>query len=424
MKTIKLPIQNQIDIQDLQRIYSSAVRYSYNRRIEAKSEKEIRSLMKDKFDFGSWFQQCAIKHSLAILDSQRKLKIPKILFGSRKNFIKRAENKITPEEYKEARLFPIQIQGEKPQKGNRHFTLDIENNQIIFKESRNKKQIVKLPKLRKNIKKELLTLERLSKNKEIAFQINLTKTHIYIVFDETLVHKELHIERIETRVLGIDLNPNYIGYSILEFDEDDSFKVIYKEAFDLKELNQQKSSKKDFELFQISRRIITIANHFNVSKIVLEELNIKSKNHSKGRAFNKLVNNDWNRNIIISSLKKHCNINNIKYLEVNPAYSSTIGNLLYGDSKTPDMVASSIEVGRRGYKKFSKGWFYPSVESLKNTGNRWKEDLYSRFDSWIEIHREIKNSKMKYRVLLEDCCPDAVFRLSSMKSYTYLYSYL
>lgn len=214
MKTIKLPIQNQIDITEIRRIYSSAVRYAYNRHIEVKSEKEIRSSMKNKFNLGSWLQQCAIKHSLAIVKSQKELEIPKIIFGSRKNFIKRQENKITHEDYKESRLLPIQCQGEKLQKGNRHFELDIENNQIIFKESKENHQKIQLPKLRKNIKKELLSLERLSKNKELPFQVNLTKTHIYIVFDETLIYKELHTERLNNRVLGIDLNPNYIGYSI------------------------------------------------------------------------------------------------------------------------------------------------------------------------------------------------------------------
>ena len=45
MKTIKLPIQNSINIKDLQRVYSSAVRFAYNRHIEAKSEKEAQELV-------------------------------------------------------------------------------------------------------------------------------------------------------------------------------------------------------------------------------------------------------------------------------------------------------------------------------------------------------------------------------------------
>ena len=38
-------------------------------------------------------------------------------------------------------------------------------------------------------------------------------------------------------------------------------------------------------------------------------------------------------------------------VEVNPVYSSFIGNLLYGSENTPDMIASSIEISRRGFKK-------------------------------------------------------------------------
>jgi len=425
MKTIKLPIQNTIDINDLQRSYSSAVRFAYNRFIENKSEKEIRFSMKDKFLIGSWLVQCSIKQAQSIIESQKELKIPKIIFGSKKLFKSRCQKKITKEQLKESRLLNIQVQGEQHQKGNRLFKIDIiENNKILFKPNKNTKINIQLPKLRKNIKRELSFLEQLANEKQLPFQVSLNKTHIFITFDETKIYKDDLKQVNDKRVLGIDLNPNYIGYSILEFNKDDSFKVIFKEIIDLTKLNKCKSSKKDFEFYQITKRIIKIAERFQCSKLIVEELSIKAKDHSKGTNFNKLVNNDWNRNIIVNSLKKHCNIFNIKYVEVNPAYSSTIGNLLYGNESTPDMVASSIEVGRRGYKKFMKGWFYPSFELPKQTTNQWKKELFVRFKTWIEIHQEIKNSKMKYRVQLSDCICDAVCRFSSIKSNISLYSFI
>ena len=46
-------------------------------------------------------------------------------------------------------------------------------------------------------------------------------------------------------------------------------------------------------------------------------------------------------------------------VEINPCYTSQIGNIIYGNESTPDMVAASIEIARRGFKKFEKGWFYP-----------------------------------------------------------------
>jgi len=49
-------------------------------------------------------------------------------------------------------------------------------------------------------------------------------------------------------------------------------------------------------------------------------------------------------------------------IEVNAAYTSQIGNILHGNEQCPDMVAASIEIARRGYKKFEKGWFYPDFK--------------------------------------------------------------
>lgn len=41
------------------------------------------------------------------------------------------------------------------------------------------------------------------------------------------------------RVLGLDLNPNYIGLSIIEFDKNDEFKVLHKRVFDLTNLTKK-----------------------------------------------------------------------------------------------------------------------------------------------------------------------------------------
>ena len=114
----------------------------------------------------------------------------------------------------------------------------------------------------------------------------------------------------------------------------------------------------------------------------------------------------------------------IQLVKVNAAYSSTVGNLAYGNNKTPDMVASSIEIARRAYKKYEKLYFYPSLNVLLKTGNQWKEELFLKFKTWIEIHNQIKNSKMSYRVQLESTLLDAVFRFRNIKSNITLYNFI
>ena len=83
-------------------------------------------------------------------------------------------------------------------------------------------------------------------------------------------------------------------------------------------------------------------------------MKINSDHKNKGKKFNKLVNNLWNRNGLVNNLTKRCNIYNIKLLKVKPEYSSFIGNFLYRGLNLPDMVLASIELGRRAYEFYNQ----------------------------------------------------------------------
>lgn len=218
------------------------------------------------------------------------------------------------------------------------------------------------------------------------------------------------------RVLGIDLNPNFIGVSIIEFNKNDEFSVLHKEVYDLSILQRKNKNKVRHELLEINHKIIRLASHYKCSKISIEELSITPSNKHKGKGFNRLCNNEWRRTTTVNNLRLLCNTYGIELVEVNPAYSSFIGNCLYGNETTPDMVASSIEIARRGYKKFSKGWFYPTYDSyaVSQTLNQWKEEVFDSCKSWVEAFKQVKNSKMRYRVQLNSClcCFQRIYRKS------------
>ena len=64
MKTIKLPYKTTEDLTSILKQYSNVVRYSYNRFLEGKTEKDIRELSKslNSIDLlNSWLIQCGIK---------------------------------------------------------------------------------------------------------------------------------------------------------------------------------------------------------------------------------------------------------------------------------------------------------------------------------------------------------------------------
>jgi hypothetical protein len=99
-----------------------------------------------------------------------------------------------------------------------------------------------------------------------------------------------------------------------------------------------------------------------------------------------------------------CNIYGVELIEVNAAYSSIIGNFKHGSESCPDMIAASIEIARRAYKKFEKGWIYPKIVSDQRIqevlGNQWKKELELAYMSWKGLSGIIKKSKLKYRFQL------------------------
>ena len=418
MHTIRIPIElnneDKLKITDIQRIYSSCFRYAFNRfRKENLSQKEVRSLCKDKFQsqLGSWLTQNAIIEA-TYLHFKKLTDAP--IFGGRLQFSKYLKKLISKDELKSSRLMPILSQGEKSKNGNRLFEFDLMNNCIIFKLNRLNHFKIQLPKLKKNYKRQLKKIYELSSLKQIPFSVKLTTNYISITYELPIVES-----KPTNRILGIDQNPDYIGLSILEFKNDKSI-TIYKQVYDLKNLSSKDNKMKNirhYELTIIAKKIVNVARNFNCSKIAIEDLNFKSSFTSK--AANRKCKRDWCRTKFTQALKKQCNLQSIELVEVNAAYSSFIGNVLHGNKTTPDMIAASIEIGRRGYKKFTKGWFYPKLDA-RSLDEQWKQTLDGCL-TWKEAFNKIKNSKVKYRVSLEVDKASRVFSLfHNIQSYIFI----
>ena len=225
--------------------------------------------------------------------------------------------------------------------------------------------------------------------------------------------------------MGIDLNPDYFGISVIEFNKDDSFKVIHKEVIDISSLNEQSTNKVKFELQQINNKIIKLCNYFKCSTLSVEDLKFKKSNKFKSKYLNRLCKNKFRYSTIKTHLSTLCNTYGVKFVEINAAYSSVIGNLNYGSIDCPDMVAASIEIARRAYKKFSKGWFYPpmQIERVKEVlTNQWKKNLELSFNSWPELSNQIKELDLKYRFLLDGS--KAVFSKFYKKKSISLYRFI
>ena len=327
----------------------------------------------------------------------------------------------------------------------------ITENYVIFQPTVHEKFYLKINP-NKNYQKYILQLIELQNQKKIPISYKLDTEYVYVSFDLNKLKSERIIsEKIKDRYFAIDMNPNYIGYSIVEWLNELEYKIIDKGAFSLKKLNDYDNllkgkgfasdskerkyitNKRNFEVINIAHKLVKIAEHYRCESFVMEDLIIKSKDNKKGSRINKLCNNQWCRNIFVNQIKKICKLNNVKILEVIPNYSSFIGNLVYRKERLPDFILASIEISRRGYE-FNHQYILKDKEQKKNIvyGN-FDEDrlIYSQsleemgvnieFSSFQELYDKIKKSKLKYRFPLEQS--NVVFRKTSNKSFQTHYKF-
>ena len=421
MKTIKLRIYETPEIHDDIRVFSNMFRIAFNRLSDGLSENQTRLKLQSIFNINCWLASSAAKDAHNLV----KINKGKIIFGGKRNLILYLKGLITKEEFKQNRLVPLCSIGEYQFKGNRLVDFDLANNRIFYKPTRRIRKEIKFYPVRKKLAKELSIVQELADQKKMPITVKFTDKHLYLTYDESLVYNEAYKNLKANRVLGIDMNPNYIGVSVLEFDKNDEFKVLHKEVFDLSALTnpsgKSSSHKKSryltnklkYETLAIAHKISGLVDYWKCSKLSIEDLSIKSNDKQKGANINRLCNNVWERNLFVNKLKMLANIHKFEVVEVNPAYSSVVGNFAYGDESTPDMVASSIEIARRAYKKFEKGWFYPRFD-YDTLNERWKQTL-GRVKSWKDLSLKIKEARLKYRFLLSDYIGNAVFSKSYNK---------
>ena len=428
MKTIKCKITNEIDISEYLRKYNSVLHISYNQPKNKISQSNIKKDINQKFEgLNSFIIQNAIVQAQGILNNYQIRKseyekknpgkvLKEVYFGGRKNLKDYLKGLITKTEYKLNRLKPMIIVGETRQKGNRLFNLDIENNRVEFKPKNKIKINVEFAMSNKQ-KQELLKVQELCQQKKFSVAIILDNENICFCYNEQKLNSTnyFYSDLKKNRVLGIDQNPNYLGISVIEFDDGNEFKILHKCVFDLRRLTKksEKSSddrkskylvnKRKFETINLGYEIDKLTNYWKCKKVVVEDLNFMQSN-IKCRNVNRLCRNSWDRCLFENKLKMLSKLHGYEVIEINPCYTSQIGNIIHGDENTPDMVAASIEIARRGYRKFKKGWFYPKFDrSLNQMNEQWKQTLSDNsIKNWKDLFSLIKNSKLKYRVLLDD----------------------
>ena len=284
------------------------------------------------------------------------------------------------EQWKENRLRNFFSVGNSRDKGNAFFDFDFNNNKIVFKPvTRTKIEISINPT--KSQKKELEKLQSLIDLKEIPVTVRLSsnkisitysserlnnldfktneykkeirnikskedRSRLWVVYKKDQEHRKL-FGKLSDVYCGIDLNPEHIGIAIRN-----KTKIIFTKDYDLREiLKKTKDNNTEtirYNLAHIYKEIFSICSHFKVSHFTTEELNFKHDENNSKKA-NRKTKNLWCREFQKELIEKYTERLGIIHVEVNPAYSSFVGNMVY---ECFDPVAASLEICRRGMIKY------------------------------------------------------------------------
>ena len=317
----------------------------------------------------------------------------------------RNENKI--KEWKDSRKRNIYILGESNKYGNRFIDFNLINNQIIYKPKFGQKCIIDLHNYkdkRINFKK----LQYLIDNKEIPITVDFNNDYFCLSFDLNIylgitqkvsevnkrlskeikdknitdkqvikdmfsfeyqrLEEEISLKKIKNRYCSIDLNPDGIGICIFDLKDD---KQIFIEKFYIdysknninlglssdNESNKKQTRKRKSEILYSLSRLFNKLRHYKVYSFIIEELNFKDNGK---KVVNRKINNLWNRELILNKIRKEVCLSGMNIIEVNPVYTSFIGNI---QNEEYDPISAAIEIGRRGSLKYKEGSFYPKINS-------------------------------------------------------------
>jgi len=381
------------------------------------------------FDYSSLKFFCLDAEGLFKSNKERGQK--KMIFGSLKEWKRFNKGIIDKEEFNRIKnSSPLLYIGMKSDnKCNRKFALDIDNQQVIFKQDKNNHHKLKLFTTNSRLKM-LEKLQEASENNLTPITYRINQDYVWITFDESVLKEKEH-EFLTDRIGSLDLNPNYIAFTIQDFTSNGS-EIVYKSVFDLTELNKTfDKNKKDFEVIQIAKTISKLCLHYKVEMVGLEKLTMTSKNLGKGRFLNRLINNSWNRNCFVNNLKKRLNILGIQNQEIIAAYSSTVGCL--DNPNETDSIAAALEIGRRTYvflNKFIKknkdfldvDVLFPNVNRglIKERWNSILSDYNPKNIGYKGIHEYLKKEKklnlLRFLFKDYDFSSWSCYRHKSMKS--------
>ena len=454
MVTFKFRYSCEDDLFDVIKEYNSVLRFTYNRLVDNPKCRTAEITQMQKFLnncdlIGSYLRCSAIFDAKSLISKSDK----KVIFGGKKLFVDRCKNKVSKEDFCNRKLRPVTCVGEACKGGNRLFKI-VDESTVEFRLNRNNHFTLHLSGIGVKRKRELEKLIALQNSNSVSITYKLDLDYIYITFDYNKI-KDYSYKINENRVFAIDMNPNSIGWSVVDWKSESQYQIIQSGTFSLKPLNDYRDSKsvsfdsdihkyvtnkRKHEVIHVAKELFNLCKHYKCEIFAIEDIKMMSSDKGKGRNYNKLVNNMWLRDLLVQQIRKHILASSTTLVEVQPQYNSYIGNLIFRCERLPDECLASIEIGRRGFEFATQYLFnrrqrkktvvFPELKLVKEQLIQSLEELnidVPNLSDWKNILFAVKESKVKYRFSTSDarkCHVEGLFSKFYKQKYLCVTTYL
>jgi len=448
-RTIKLRYEGSSGFAELlaeqRRLQSRLTRFAFKRLLAGTAQRDLYSVLRSH-PVGQGL------HTWLILSGMRKAaalhaRFPQggIVFGGRRALVDRSQDKISREEWRSARLMALYIEGHAksygPQGGNHLVTLDLAGDQVIYHGPNGVDYPLRLLLSRKSreYRRRLSGLQaRCESLRDTPFTVSISGQEVALTWKEPAVAAS---PGIAGRVLALDLNPAKLGWAVIEGDlaEAGSCRCAAWGSFEFPEFSRRLglpsddpksisfSCKRRHELAILAKKVALLAKHYQVAAVITERLSIGPKDHGKGRRFNRLIDQVWFRRGLLEPLARRLAGAGVVHQEVNPAYSSKMGNLLWADLlRIPDPACAAIEIGRRAIwqvnfpapQKDPEKPPKPNVRRLRKDGARVRPHKGPALGGWQRVWSQLEpkaaDARRRSRTDLRPLLPSGNPRLAPL----------
>ncbi len=396
-------------------LFSSAVRYSYKRLLEGKKKADIQKLIQAQYGLNSRYASDTIEQARQLKVAQRELlnlqianwtakikavkekirkckkpeqlpsleaklakrqrklaywrrfvdagTLPKIIFGGRRLFKRRAKGEISREECRAARDNRLASRGDATKKGNPNTRLVVEDGKTYLVINTDKFEIHGKVRRYRQIKIEVYLPQKLSKKTGCvngrdyrqlvldyletgaAYQVEIIRQNGQYYCHITIEEPEAEVVTTGHQgLIGIDTNPD--GLALTLITRDGNFKQSWWIGDG--ELICIRSHRRRHRIGSVVKEAVALALNQGVG-IAVEDLKFKDDKDLKPKTARKVHNFAYIR--LLQGLEREAKRQGVEITKVKPAYTSVIGEVKYKRQfGLTTHGAAALVIARRAYR--------------------------------------------------------------------------